>query len=266
MLHESHVGIVRMKAIARRYVWWLGMDRNIEKMVKACEECQAVNSTPAKAPVHPWVWPAKPWQRIHIDYAGPFQGRIFLLIVNAHSTWPEVRELGSTTSDKTIDVLRQLFSVLGLPELLVSDNRLQFASDEFTIFLRQNGVKHLHTALHHPVKPGMVLEKRVPLLYLVQLRNGQVWRQHIDHLWELVGDLPTVAGDAPPQKPPGIVAPEENHPADCAGTSQDRNVQWPVPGSYILRRLWMCPHQNRFQSCWIVKGVILSGYARLRTN
>ena len=62
MLHETHVGIVRMKAIARRYAWWLGMDCDIERMVKACTECQAVKSAPAKAPLHPWIWPAKPWQ------------------------------------------------------------------------------------------------------------------------------------------------------------------------------------------------------------
>ena len=44
-------------------------------------------------------------------------------------------------------------------------------------------------------KPGVVLEKRAPLSYLVKLRSGSIWRRHIDHLRELTGGLPTVDGD-----------------------------------------------------------------------
>lgn len=61
-------------------------------------------STLAKVPFDPWVGPVKPCQRVHVDFAGPFQGRI-LLIVDAHSKWPEVREVGVTTAAKTIEVL-----------------------------------------------------------------------------------------------------------------------------------------------------------------
>ena len=34
-LHENHPGIVRMKALVR-YVWWAGMDTEIENKVKSC--------------------------------------------------------------------------------------------------------------------------------------------------------------------------------------------------------------------------------------
>ena len=33
LLHESHPGIVRMKAIARSTVWWPGVDKDIEEKV-----------------------------------------------------------------------------------------------------------------------------------------------------------------------------------------------------------------------------------------
>ena len=43
-----------MKSLARSHVWWPGLDKNIEDMVKACVECQSVKETPPPAPLHPW--------------------------------------------------------------------------------------------------------------------------------------------------------------------------------------------------------------------
>lgn len=42
MLHEGHMGIVRMKRITRSYTWWPGLDKDIEKLDKACNSCQQV--------------------------------------------------------------------------------------------------------------------------------------------------------------------------------------------------------------------------------
>ena len=73
-LHEAHPGESRMKALARSYVWWPGMDQDIVKEVKRCDKCQSHQRAPAEAPLHPWEWPGLPWSRLHIDYAGPYKG------------------------------------------------------------------------------------------------------------------------------------------------------------------------------------------------
>ena len=92
----GHLGITRMKAIIHSYFWWNGLDQDIEKF--ACESCQAVKSSLAVAPLRPWVWPDAPWKRLHVNFAGPFLGRTFLTVVDAHSKWPEVITMSSTTS------------------------------------------------------------------------------------------------------------------------------------------------------------------------
>lgn len=71
-LHHGHPGITGMKALARSYFWWPKLDADIEAVVKGCSTCQEHRNLPAAAPLHPWEWPSKPWQRLHIDYAGPF--------------------------------------------------------------------------------------------------------------------------------------------------------------------------------------------------
>ena len=128
-LHRDHPGITRMKALARSYLWWPGLDHNLERCVQECLACQAVRNAPAPAPLHPWLWPTKPWERIHIDFAGPFLGRMFLVVVDAHSKWPEVIQMSTTTSTNTIEALRRLFAAYGLPRQLVSDNGPQFRTE-----------------------------------------------------------------------------------------------------------------------------------------
>lgn len=90
LLHQIHTGMSKMKGLARSYVWWPGMDENNEKEVQVCEECQKHHKSPPTAPLHPWEWQESPWSRIHVDYAGPFLGEMFLLIVDAHSKWMDI--------------------------------------------------------------------------------------------------------------------------------------------------------------------------------
>ena len=88
-LHEGHLGIVKMKALARSCTWWPGMDKAIEEVAKECTGCQLTQNNPKTAPFHSWEWPVRPWQRINIDFACPFLGTMFLIVVDAHSKWPE---------------------------------------------------------------------------------------------------------------------------------------------------------------------------------
>ena len=53
-IHANHPGITRMKAIARSYFWWSGLDKAIEEMGKTCHTCQANQPNPPTAPLYPW--------------------------------------------------------------------------------------------------------------------------------------------------------------------------------------------------------------------
>ena len=81
---------------------------------------------------------------------------MFFLLVDAHSKWPEIYEMTSTTSARTIELLRHLFAAYGLPEQVVPDNCPQFISGEFESFMKNNGIKHIRTAPYHPASNGAV--------------------------------------------------------------------------------------------------------------
>ena len=153
-LHEGHIGIVEMKGLARSYVWWPGIDQDIESLAKKCQGYQKVQFEAPTVPLHPWKWPIKPWQRIHVDYAGPFMGHMFLIVVDAHSKWAEVLLTGSTSSERTVELLREVFARYGLPEHLHSDNGRQFTSEVFQNFMKVNNIKHTFSAPYHPATYG----------------------------------------------------------------------------------------------------------------
>ena len=84
-LHEGHPGISHMKSLARSFVWWHHLDMDLKNKVKSCESCQRSRHQPPPAQLHPLEWPACPWARLHADYAGPFLGKMFLIVVDAYS-------------------------------------------------------------------------------------------------------------------------------------------------------------------------------------
>ncbi|XP_033108214.1 uncharacterized protein K02A2.6-like [Anneissia japonica] len=142
-----------MKAIARFYVWWPKLDVDIEMIVKNCQTCQSVRSTPPTTPLIPWKWPARPFQRVHVDYCEK-DGNNFLVLIDSHSKWLEVVHMKSTTSSRTIEELKLIYSRYGLPEEVVSDNGPQFVSAEFKSFCDKNKIKHTCSPVYHAATNG----------------------------------------------------------------------------------------------------------------
>ncbi|XP_060538726.1 uncharacterized protein K02A2.6-like, partial [Pantherophis guttatus] len=180
-LHKGHPGIVRMKALARSYVWWPSMDRDIEQWVSRCDPCQEVRPAPPQSDVAKWETPSNPWSRIHIDFAGPMQGRHLLIVVDAFSKWLEVVPMASTTTEATIRALRRLFATHGLPDVLVSDNGPQLTSLAMESFLAGLGIRHALSAPYRPAGNGQA-ERMVRLTKeaLTKMGPGD-WQERIDN-------------------------------------------------------------------------------------
>lgn len=142
-----------MKGIAQSRVWWPGIETDIENAVHDCEACQSLRTNPPSNPLYPWPWPSGPWERIHIDFAGPFMGSMFLIVVDAYCKWLEVVSMATISTGKTVEVLRDLFGRYGLPQVVVSDNG-QFTAREFSDFMQANGISHRRGAPYHPATNG----------------------------------------------------------------------------------------------------------------
>ena len=143
-----------MKSLAHSYFWWPHLDSQIEDISHNCVECSITSRNPPKAPAHPWLVPQHPWQRIHVDHA-QFGKHILLVTIDAYSKWPDVHIVPSTSAQPTIDKLRMIFAMHGLPMTLVSDNGPPFQSAEFHSFMIANGIVHRCVPPYHPSSNGL---------------------------------------------------------------------------------------------------------------
>ncbi|XP_060114074.1 uncharacterized protein K02A2.6-like [Heteronotia binoei] len=130
------------------------MDEEIEGWVRRCTACQESRPEPPSAPVQRWEAHRKPWARLHIDFAGPFQGQIFFILVDAYTKWLEVIPVASTSTAVAIRALRRVLSTHGIPDTIVSDNGTAFTSREFREFLQRYLIHHIRSAPFHPATNG----------------------------------------------------------------------------------------------------------------
>ncbi|XP_011859382.1 PREDICTED: uncharacterized protein K02A2.6-like [Vollenhovia emeryi] len=121
-LHQGHPGTARMRLLAKSKVFWPKLDVDIQELVRRCKNCATNDKTPTKCTLQSWPIPQGPWSRVHVDYAGPINDFMYLVVVDAFSNWPEVFKMTTTTSAKTIDRLEEAIARHGLMDTLVSDN------------------------------------------------------------------------------------------------------------------------------------------------
>lgn len=155
-LHSTHLGISKMKQLAREYCYWKGIDRDIEEIVRACTACLESRNAPLKAPIHPCAMPSENWERIHMDYAGPVNQTYFLVLVDAKSKWTEIEIINEPPiAAITIDRLNKIFTTRGYPAALVSDNASIFTCPTFRNYCKDNGIFQKFSAPNHPATNGL---------------------------------------------------------------------------------------------------------------
>ena len=65
-------------------MWWPRIDKDIEESVDCYTECQMFQSVLPVVPLQPWTWPTCPWFKLHLDFAGPMFGKMFLILIDAN--------------------------------------------------------------------------------------------------------------------------------------------------------------------------------------
>ena len=152
VIHQSHLGIVKCKQLARDLVFWQGMNSQIEDVVSNCATCQQHRSCQQKEPLQNREVPDSPWSDIATDLF-ECHGDTYLVVVDAYSEYIEIKKMN--TSMAVIRVLSEMFASHGVCNTLFSDNGPQFSSEEFKSFSTKWKFKHVTSDPTYPQSNGL---------------------------------------------------------------------------------------------------------------
>ncbi|XP_037816409.1 uncharacterized protein K02A2.6-like [Lucilia sericata] len=153
-LHRGHISAERCKSIARSYVYWPCIDKQIEDFIKKCQNCQQAAKNPVKTDLCSWPITTRPLERLHIDYAGPLKNKYYLVSIDPFSKYPAIYETPTITSFATIKIMNDYCAQFGNPEQIVSDNGTQFSSEQFQNWCKERAIEHTRTVRFHPSSNG----------------------------------------------------------------------------------------------------------------
>ena len=184
LAHSGHQGIVKTKRLLRDSVWFPGIDRMVEEVVKGCLPCQAANHDPKPVcePLQMSPLPLGPWQELSIDFCGPFPSGDYLLVVtDDFSRYPEVEILRSTSAKAVIPHLDSIFARQGIPEVVRTDNGPPFNSESFQMFATQLGFTHRRITPEWPRANGEAerLMKTLEKAIRTAVVQGKNWKQEL---------------------------------------------------------------------------------------
>lgn len=136
-LHRSHLGISYTLQFARRTVFWPGFSEDIRRVCSECNTCKKFSAEMMKMPMQSTEVASYPGEILSMDIFDLVldgQRKQYLVIVDHYSDYFEIKRLINMQSDTIITILKEFFSRLGVPKLLICDNAKQFLSNILKIF------------------------------------------------------------------------------------------------------------------------------------
>ena len=143
--------------------YWPGVMADVKRWCKSCDICQRTipKGKVSKVPLGRTPIMGEPFQKVAVDLVGPIsppsnQGhRYILTFVDYATRWPEAIPLKTITTEEVSEGLLEIFSRLGFPKEMLSDQGSQFTSQLMKEVSRLISVKQAFTTPYHPMANGL---------------------------------------------------------------------------------------------------------------
>jgi len=160
--HEiGHEGVQKTYLRLKKGYYWRGMKEEIRKYVSLCDRCQLRKSQPQAEPTEVNTTPIEaPFVRVGLDIIGPLTetqkgNKYIMVLVDYFTKWVEAEPTKTITSYDVISFLLKAFCRHGIPEIIVTDNGVQFTSDITKAFVDLYGSYIQFVATYHPESNGL---------------------------------------------------------------------------------------------------------------
>ncbi|GFO46515.1 Zinc finger protein [Plakobranchus ocellatus] len=203
--HDSitgvHLGIRRTKDKVLSNFYWPGVDGDVTRYCRSCDVCQRTvkKGTVPRVPLEKVPLIDTPFKRDAIDLVGPINPRsevghgFILMLVDYATRFAEAVPLRKIDPESVAEALVDIYSRLGVPEEVLSDQGTQFISDCMKEVCCLLGIKLRTTTLYHPMCNGLVERFNAALkTCLRRLRSEQPrqWHRYINPLLFAYREVP----------------------------------------------------------------------------
>ena len=220
--------------------FWPSMYTDIQRYCTTCPTCQKTCSARKsdRAFLQPLPVISTPFRRIAMDIVGPLVkssgGHQYILVVCDYATrFPEAFPLRTITAPAVLRVLIQLFSRVGIPDEILTDQGTNFTSRLMQLLYKQLGISAIRTTPYHPQTDGLVERFNQTLKKMLQKfvdDTGKDWDRWLPFLLFAYREVPQASTGFSPfellygwevQGPLDLLRKEWEAPAT---TSSDRGV------------------------------------------
>ena len=162
-MFAGHYSIRRTKAKIYKYFYWEKLNKDVKEFIQSCDICQR-SRTPRRCDrieLGNMETITATFYKVAIDILGPLEmtenkNRFILTLVDVATRWPEAIPLRDTSTETVIEALTTIFSRIGLPHEILSDNGPQFTSKLYKQVCDFFNIKIVHSTPYHPSSNGMV--------------------------------------------------------------------------------------------------------------
>ena len=158
----GHLGKKKTTERITRRFYWPTLHRDIADYCRSCETCQKFRrQQPPQAPMIPLPIVDEPFARIAMDIVGPLPrsraGNRYVLVICDYATrYPEAVALKSIDAENVAEELVKLFSRVGIPREILTDQGSNFTSKLLAEMYCLLHIKALRTSPYHPQCDGLV--------------------------------------------------------------------------------------------------------------
>ncbi|XP_021345000.1 uncharacterized protein LOC110444964, partial [Mizuhopecten yessoensis] len=168
LAHDSimagHQGGKRTASRALTEFFWPGLQSDVVRYCRSCDVCQRTvpKGRITKAPLGSMPLIDTPFKRIAVDLVGPLQpatdrgNRFILTVVDYATRYPEAVALRGIETERVAEALVDIFSRVGVPSEMLTDQGAQFTSGMMREVSRLLSIRRLTTTPYHPMCNGLV--------------------------------------------------------------------------------------------------------------
>ncbi len=204
--HSAHFGEAHIQQqLDRDGHYWPGMYADIRNLVQKCRECRRYNVIthgyrPARS-----VRANRPGDHYQIDlcaFTKAHDGHVFcLLLVDVFTGFIILRPLKNKRAETVARTLWDIFTIIGIPKILQSDNGTEFLNEVIRTLNRLVGIESRYISEYNPRADGKVerLVRTIKLtIYKLMRGSTPYWPYHLSFVQYMYNDkVQSLTGSSP---------------------------------------------------------------------